>query len=60
VIEAKLTASHFELELYVDRYEFPDFNTGRESNALTCEIELDPSSCTNTSSSPNLFSKYPT
>jgi hypothetical protein len=41
VIEAKLTASHFELELYVDSYEFPDFDTGRDGNALTCEIELD-------------------
>lgn len=41
MIEAKLTANHFELELHVDDYEFPDFDTGRDGNALTCEIELD-------------------
>ena len=41
VIEAKLSANHFELELNVDGYEFPDFNTSRDGNALTCEIELD-------------------
>jgi hypothetical protein len=41
VIEAKLSANHFELELYVDGYEFPDFDAGRDGNALTCEIELD-------------------
>ena len=41
MIEAKLPANHFELELYVDDYEFPDFDTGRDGNALTCEIELD-------------------
>ena len=41
MIDVKLTASDFELELYVDSYEFPGFNTGRDANALTCEIELD-------------------
>lgn len=41
VIEAKLTANHFELELYVEGYEFPNFDTGRDGNALACEIELD-------------------
>jgi len=41
MIDVKLTASDFELELYVDGYEFPDFNTGRDANGLTCEIELD-------------------
>ena len=41
MIEAKLSANHFELELYVDGYEFPDFDAGRDGNALTCEIELD-------------------
>ncbi|MGO9753261.1 MAG: hypothetical protein ACLP22_17485 [Solirubrobacteraceae bacterium] len=41
MIEAKLTASHFELELYVEGYEFPNFDTGRDGNALACEIELD-------------------
>jgi len=41
MIDVKLTASDFELELYVDSYEFPDFNTGRDANALICEIELD-------------------
>ena len=41
MIDVKLTASDFELELYVDGYEFPGFNTGRDANALTCEIELD-------------------
>jgi hypothetical protein len=41
MIDVKLTASDFELELYVDSYEFPDFNTGRDANALTSEIELD-------------------
>ncbi len=41
MIGVKLTASDFELELYVDSYEFPDFHTGRDANALTCELELD-------------------
>jgi hypothetical protein len=41
MIEVQLTASDFELELYVDGYEFPDFDTGRDGNALACEIELD-------------------
>ena len=31
MIDVKLTASDFELELYVDSYEFPDFNTGRDA-----------------------------
>jgi hypothetical protein len=41
MIEVQLTASDFQLELYVDGYEFPDFDTGRDGNALACEIELD-------------------
>jgi hypothetical protein len=41
MIELQLTASDFQLELYVDGYEFPDFDTGRDANALACEIELD-------------------
>ena len=41
MVEVQLTASAFQLELYVDGYEFPDFDTGRDANALTCEIELD-------------------
>ncbi len=41
VIDAKLTANHFELELYVEGYEFPNFDTGRDGNALAREIELD-------------------
>jgi hypothetical protein len=41
MIEVQLTASGFQLELYVDGYEFPQFDTGREGNALACEIELD-------------------
>jgi len=41
VIEAQLTASDFQLELYVDDYEFPDFDTGHDANTLACEIELD-------------------
>lgn len=41
MIEAQLTASGFQLELYVDGYEFPDFDTGRDANTLACEIELD-------------------
>jgi hypothetical protein len=41
VIEAQLTASDFQLELYVDGYEFPEFGTGRDANTLACEIELD-------------------
>lgn len=41
VIEAQLTASNFQLELYVDGYEFPEFDTGRDANTLACEIELD-------------------
>lgn len=41
VIEAQLTAGDFQLELYVDGYEFPESDTGRDANTLTCEIELD-------------------
>jgi hypothetical protein len=41
MIEVQLTASDFQLELYVDGYEFPDFDTGPDGNALACEIELD-------------------
>jgi hypothetical protein len=41
VIEVQLTASDFQLELYVDGYEFPEFDTGRDANTLACEIELD-------------------
>jgi hypothetical protein len=41
VIDVKLTASQFELELYVEGYAFPRFDTGRDGNALACEIELD-------------------
>jgi hypothetical protein len=41
MIEVQLTASDFQLELYVDGYELPDFDTGRDANALACEIELD-------------------
>ena len=37
----QLTAGHFQLELYVDGYEFPELETGRDANALACEIELD-------------------
>jgi hypothetical protein len=41
VIDAKLTAKQFELEIYIDGYAFPNFDTGRDANALACEIELD-------------------
>jgi hypothetical protein len=41
MIEVQLTANGFQLELYVDGYEFPEFDTGRDANALACEIELD-------------------
>ena len=41
MIEVQLTAGHFQLELYVDGYEFPALETGRDANALACEIELD-------------------
>ena len=41
MIEVQLTASDFQLELYVDGYELPDLDTGRDANALACEIELD-------------------
>jgi hypothetical protein len=41
MIEVQLTANGFQLELYVDGYEFPEFDTGRDGNALACEIELD-------------------
>jgi hypothetical protein len=41
VIEVQLTASDFQLELYVDGYEFPEFDTGRDANPLACEIEID-------------------
>ena len=41
MIEVQLTASDFHLELYVEGYEFPEFDTGRDANTLACEIELD-------------------
>lgn len=41
MIEVQLTASYFQLELYVDGYEFPEFDTGWDGNTLVCEIELD-------------------
>jgi hypothetical protein len=41
MIEVQLTASNFQLELYVDGYEFPDLDAGRDANTLACEIELD-------------------
>ncbi|MDQ6774683.1 MAG: hypothetical protein M3071_00340 [Actinomycetota bacterium] len=41
MIEVQLTVGDFQLELYVDGYEFPDFDTGRDANTLACEIELD-------------------
>jgi hypothetical protein len=41
MIEVQLTANGFQLELYVDGYEFPESDTGRDGNALACEIELD-------------------
>jgi hypothetical protein len=37
----QLTASDFQLELYLDGYELPDLDTGPDANALACEIELD-------------------
>jgi len=41
MIEVQLTASDFQLELYVDGYELPDLDTGPDANTLACEIELD-------------------
>jgi hypothetical protein len=41
MIELQLTTSDFQLELYANGYEFPEFDTGRDANALACEIELD-------------------
>jgi hypothetical protein len=41
MIEVELTASDFQLELYVNGYEFPEFDTGRDANGLACELELD-------------------
>jgi hypothetical protein len=41
MIELQITANDLQLEFYVDGYEFPDFDTGRDANALACEIELD-------------------
>ncbi|MGH3025967.1 MAG: WapI family immunity protein, partial [Gaiellaceae bacterium] len=41
MIEAQLATSDLQLELYVDGYEFPDLDTGRDANLLACEIELD-------------------
>ncbi len=41
MIEVQLTASDFQLELYIDGYEFPQFDTGRDANTLAGETELD-------------------
>lgn len=41
MIDVQLTASNFQVELCVDGYEFPQFDTGRDANTLACEIELD-------------------
>jgi hypothetical protein len=41
MIELQLTASEFQLELYVEGYEFPHLDTGRAANTLACEVELD-------------------
>jgi hypothetical protein len=41
MIDVQLTATGFQLQLAVDGYEFPEFDTGRDGNALAGEIELD-------------------
>jgi hypothetical protein len=41
VIESTLRSYYFQLRLSVEGYEFPDFNTGRDGNALACRVVIE-------------------
>jgi hypothetical protein len=41
VIEGTLRAYYFQLRLSVEDYEFPHFNTGRDGNALACQVVIE-------------------
>ena len=43
MIEVQLATDVLELELYVEGYEFPHLDTGRDANTLACVIRLDHS-----------------
>lgn len=41
MIEGVLRAYYFQLRLSVEDYEFPHFTTGRERNALACQVVVE-------------------
>jgi hypothetical protein len=41
MIQATLNATDLTLELLIDGYELPQFDTGRDANALLAKIDLD-------------------
>jgi hypothetical protein len=41
VIEGTLRSYDFQLRLSVEDYEFPHFNTGRDGNALACQVVVE-------------------
>jgi hypothetical protein len=41
VIEGTLRAYYFQLRLSVEGYAFPHFDTGRDGNALACQIVIE-------------------
>ena len=41
VVEGTLRAYYFQLRLSVEDYEFPHFNTGRDGNALACQVVVE-------------------
>jgi hypothetical protein len=44
-VQATLRAAGFELVLHIEGYEFPQFHSGWDANALYCRIELDLERC---------------
>ena len=41
MIDGILRAYYFQLRLSVEDYEFPHFNTGRDGNALACQVVVE-------------------
>jgi len=41
VVEGLLRAYYFQLRLSVEDYEYPHFNTGRDGNALACQVVVE-------------------
>jgi hypothetical protein len=41
VVEGTLRAYYFQLRLSVEDYEFPHFDTGRDGNALACQVVVE-------------------